>query len=76
MLADVLTMTDHRGTDVAGISYCFLGDGRGNIARSLLVTGALLGMDVRIAAPARCGRRPTCRHWPSMRPGVPEPGSL
>jgi ornithine carbamoyltransferase len=51
MLADVLTMTDHHAGDVTGISYCFLGDGRGNIARSLLVTGALLGMDVRIAAP-------------------------
>ena len=51
MLADVLTMTDfHRGP-VSDISYCFLGDGRSNMARSLLVTGALLGMDVRIAAP-------------------------
>jgi ornithine carbamoyltransferase len=51
MLADVLTMTDHHSGDVNDISYCFLGDGRGNIARSLLVTGALLGMDVRIGAP-------------------------
>jgi ornithine carbamoyltransferase len=51
MLADVLTMTDHAGDDVTGISYCFLGDGRSNVARSLLVTGALLGMDVRIGAP-------------------------
>jgi ornithine carbamoyltransferase len=60
MLADVLTMTDYPGgragpaaavADVEAISYCFLGDGRGNIARSLLVTGALLGMDVRIGAP-------------------------
>jgi ornithine carbamoyltransferase len=33
------------------ISYCYLGDGRNNVARSLLVTGALLGMDVRVAAP-------------------------
>jgi ornithine carbamoyltransferase len=56
MLADVLTMTDYSAEagaagDVSGISYCFLGDGRGNIARSLLVTGALLGLDVRIGAP-------------------------
>ncbi len=28
-----------------------MGDGRNNIARSLLVTGAILGMNVRIAAP-------------------------
>jgi ornithine carbamoyltransferase len=51
MLADVLTMTDFQPGPVSGISYCFLGDGRSNMARSLLVTGALLGMDVRIAAP-------------------------
>jgi ornithine carbamoyltransferase len=51
MLADVLTMTDHHAGEVGGITCCFLGDGRGNIARSLLVTGALLGLDIRIAAP-------------------------
>jgi len=51
MLADVLTMTDHHSGDVADISYSFLGDGRDNVARSLLVTGALLGADVRIVAP-------------------------
>ena len=51
MLADVLTMTEHDPRPVEEIVYCFLGDGRNNVARSLLVTGALLGMDVRIAAP-------------------------
>jgi ornithine carbamoyltransferase len=50
-LADVLTMTEHHGGDIEDIAFCFTGDGRGNVARSLLVTGALLGMDVRIAAP-------------------------
>jgi ornithine carbamoyltransferase len=51
MLADVLTMTEHHGGEPADISYCYTGDGRNNVARSLLVTGALLGMDVRVAAP-------------------------
>ncbi|MEO8888412.1 MAG: ornithine carbamoyltransferase [Jatrophihabitantaceae bacterium] len=51
MLADVLTMTEHHNGEMEEIAYCFLGDGRNNVARSLLVTGALLGMDVRIAAP-------------------------
>lgn len=51
MLADVLTMTEHHRGPLEEISYCFLGDGRDNVARSLLITGALLGMDVRIAAP-------------------------
>jgi ornithine carbamoyltransferase len=51
MLADVLTMTEHHQGPLEEIAYCFLGDGRDNVARSLLITGALLGMDVRIAAP-------------------------
>lgn len=51
MLADVLTMRDHVTKPLAQISYCYLGDGRNNTANSLLVTGALLGMDVRICAP-------------------------
>ena len=51
MLADILTMTEHHDGPLEEIAYCFLGDGRNNVARSLLVTGALLGMDVRIAAP-------------------------
>ena len=33
------------------MSLCYLGDGRNNTANSLLVTGGLLGMDVRICAP-------------------------
>jgi len=51
MLADVLTMTEHHLGPVERIGVCFVGDGHNNVARSLLVTGALLGMDVRIAAP-------------------------
>ncbi len=51
MLADILTMTEHHPGPVEEIGYCFLGDGRDNVARSLLITGALLGTDVRIAAP-------------------------
>jgi len=51
MLADVLTMVEHTGKAIEEIAFCFTGDGRNNVARSLLVTGAILGMDVRIAAP-------------------------
>ena len=51
MLADILTMTEHHRGPLEQIAYCFVGDGRNNVARSLLVTGALLGMDVRVAAP-------------------------
>src|SRR5216683_5032514 len=51
MLADVLTMQDHASKPLTEVTYCYLGDGRNNTANSLLVTGALLGMDVRICAP-------------------------
>jgi ornithine carbamoyltransferase len=51
MLADILTMRDHIGKPLPEVSYCYLGDGRNNTANSLLVTGAMLGMDVRICAP-------------------------
>jgi ornithine carbamoyltransferase len=46
MLADILTMRDHIRKPLAEVSYCYLGDGRNNTASSLLVTGALLGMDL------------------------------
>ncbi|MFF6960887.1 ornithine carbamoyltransferase [Streptomyces sp. NPDC008317] len=52
MLADVLTMTEHSAKPLTGIAYAYLGDARSNMGNSLLVTGALLGMDVRVAAPA------------------------
>ena len=51
MLADVLTMRDHSTRPFEEIAYCYLGDARNNTANSLLVTGALLGADVRLAAP-------------------------
>jgi ornithine carbamoyltransferase len=51
MLADMLTMRDHAAGSLPEVSYCYLGDARNNTANSLLVTGALLGLDVRICAP-------------------------
>ena len=51
MLADILTMGDHTARPLPEVSYCYLGDGRDAVASSLLVTGAMLGMDVRICAP-------------------------
>ncbi|MEU6095818.1 ornithine carbamoyltransferase [Streptomyces sp. NPDC047079] len=51
MLADVLTMTEHCAKPLTGIAFAYLGDARNNMGNSYLVTGALLGMDVRIVAP-------------------------
>jgi ornithine carbamoyltransferase len=52
MLADFLTMheSSHKPYDM--LSYAFVGDCRFNMGRSLLVTGALMGADVRLAGPA------------------------
>ena len=51
MLADVLTMREHSDKPLHDISYAYLGDARNNMGNSLLLVGAKLGMDVRIAAP-------------------------
>lgn len=52
MLADMMTMIEHSpNKSIEQISYAYVGDARFNMGRSLLVTGALLGMDVRIGAP-------------------------
>jgi ornithine carbamoyltransferase len=51
MLADILTMRQHTAKPLPEVAFCYLGDGRNNTANSLLVTGAMLGMDVRVCAP-------------------------
>jgi ornithine carbamoyltransferase len=50
-LCDVFTMTEHAGRPPREIAYAYLGDARNNVGSSLLIAGALLGMDVRIVAP-------------------------
>jgi len=58
MLADFLTMIEHgHGKPIEEISYCYLGDARSNMGHSLYVMGAIMGADVRIAAPREL--------WPS-----------
>src|SRR3954468_8286507 len=51
MLADFLTMFESSGKPYDAISYAFLGDCHFNMGRSLLITGALVGSDVRLAGP-------------------------
>ncbi|WLQ40006.1 ornithine carbamoyltransferase [Streptomyces laculatispora] len=51
MLADCLTMAEHSAKPLERIAFAYLGDARFNMGNSYLVTGALLGMDVRIVAP-------------------------
>lgn len=51
MLADILTMQENSPKHLKDISYCYVGDCRSNMGNSLTITGALLGMDVRICGP-------------------------
>lgn len=50
MLADFLTVKENFGR-IEGTTLAYVGDGRNNVANSLLVTGAILGVNVRIVAP-------------------------
>jgi len=54
ILADFMTMEEDSGKPLSEISYCYLGDARNNVGNSLMVGGAKMGMDVRLAAPRTC----------------------
>lgn len=51
VLCDVMTMMEHSNKAVEEIKYAYVGDARFNMGRSLLVMGAIMGMDVRIGCP-------------------------
>lgn len=51
VFADILTMCENSDKPLHEISYLYIGDAHNNIANSLLIMGAQLGMDVRICAP-------------------------
>lgn len=49
-IPDLMTVKENFGT-LKGKALAFLGDGRNNVAHSLMVGCAMVGMDVRIVAP-------------------------
>jgi len=51
VLADMMTMMEYSDKPLKEIKFCFLGDGAGNMADSLLVGAAKMGIDFRIVAP-------------------------
>ncbi|MDQ3479850.1 MAG: ornithine carbamoyltransferase, partial [Actinomycetota bacterium] len=51
-LADMLTMRECSSKPDGEISFAYCGDARNNVGNSLLVAGAMMGMDVRIVAPS------------------------
>ena len=50
MIADFMTVKEHFGK-FEDLTLAYLGDGRNNVANSLLVTSAILGINVKIIAP-------------------------
>ncbi len=52
ILADFMTMIEHSDKPLKQIKFCYMGDARNNMANSLMVGAAKMGMDVRLAAPA------------------------
>jgi len=51
ILADFLTMMEHTDKPLSQVSFAYLGDARNNMANSLMVGAAKMGMDVRIVGP-------------------------
>jgi ornithine carbamoyltransferase len=54
VLADLLTMREHADRPLHDIALCYVGNGRSNMGDSLLAGAALMGMDMRMAAPTAC----------------------
>lgn len=50
VLADFMTLEEHVG-DLRGLKLVFVGDGRNNMANSLMLGSAQMGLDFRILAP-------------------------
>ncbi len=51
VLADFMTMHEFTHKHLSDITFCYVGDASGNMAASLMVGAALIGMDIRLCAP-------------------------
>lgn len=54
MLADILTVQENFNYDIKGKTLVFMGDAKNNVARSLMVVCAKLGMNFVACGPAEC----------------------
>ena len=54
ILADFLTMHEYTHKHLSGITFSFVGDAGNNMGDSLMVGAAMIGMDIRLAAPKAC----------------------
>jgi len=51
ILADFLTIQEHTDKPLNKVTFAYAGDGRNNMANSLMIGAAKMGMDFRIVAP-------------------------
>ena len=71
ILADLLTIKEHKG-DFKGLKFVYVGDGN-NVANSLALGAAMVGMDFHIACPE--GYEPNAYLWQKAREIAEENGS-
>lgn len=50
----MLTMREHCPKPLSEVKFCFLGDAHNNVANSLMVMAAKMGMDYRAISPRAC----------------------
>ncbi len=58
MLADQLTMREHSTKPLNQVAIAYLGDARNNVGNSILISSAMMGMDVRMVAPLELQNAP------------------
>ena len=51
VLADLMTIQEKVKKPLEKVIFTYIGDGRNNMANSLLIAGSIMGMDVRIISP-------------------------
>lgn len=51
VLADLMTMQEQVDKPLSEVAFAYVGDARNNMGNSLLVGGAIMGLDVRICGP-------------------------
>ena len=62
MILDFFTLKENLGT-LSGKTLTYVGDARNNVAHDLLVTGAILGVNVHIAAPVSSDLMNPYKKW-------------
>lgn len=73
VLADFMTMREFTHKHLSDVALAFLGDGQDNVARSLAIGAAKVGMDMRIAAPRALWPEPAfVKHMTAL--GAPHRG--